>query len=115
MDMNLSPEDAAFRKEVRAFIAKKLPPEIKRKIEKGVKPAKEDFVRWQKILFEKGWIAPNWPKEHGGTGWTPMQRHIFDQVTVIAKRIFREHVVVTCQRERRLIEGALLRDDHDFR
>ncbi len=79
MDMNLSPEDAAFRKEVRAFIAKKLPPEIKRKIEKGIKLAKEDFVRWQKILFEKGWIAPNWPKEHGGTGWTPMQRHIFDE------------------------------------
>ncbi len=79
MEMILSQEDAAFRDEVRAFIATKLPPEIKRKIEKGIKLAKEDFVRWQKILFEKGWIAPNWPKEHGGTGWTPMQRHIFDE------------------------------------
>ncbi len=79
MDMNLSPEDAAFRDEVRAFIADKLPSEIKRKVETGVKLAKADFVRWQKILFEKGWIAANWPKEHGGTGWTPMQRHIFDE------------------------------------
>ncbi|MHA1537190.1 MAG: acyl-CoA dehydrogenase family protein [Alphaproteobacteria bacterium] len=79
MDMNLSPEDTAFRKEVRAFIADKLPTEIRGKIEAGVKLAKEDFERWQKILFEKGWIAPNWPKEYGGTGWTPMQRHIFDE------------------------------------
>ncbi len=79
MEMNLSPEDAAFRNEVRAFIADNLPSAIKRKVETGVKLAKEDFVRWQKILNEKGWVAPNWPKEYGGTGWTPMQRHIFDE------------------------------------
>ena len=79
MEMKLSPEDAAFRKEVRAFIADKLPPEIRRKVETGVKLAKEDFVRWQNILNDKGWVAPSWPKEYGGTGWSPMQRHIFDE------------------------------------
>ena len=85
MDMILSPEDAAFRDEVRAFIAEKLPPEIKCKVETGVKLAKADFVRWQKILCEKGWIAANWPKEHGGPGWTPMQCYLFEEELDLAR------------------------------
>ena len=38
----------------------------------------EDQVRFQKILYEKGWFAPNWPVEYGGTGWSLVQKHIFD-------------------------------------
>jgi len=79
MDLVLSPEEEAFRDEVRTFIEESYPAEIRTKMENGIKLAREDFVRWQKILHEKGWIAPNWPEKYGGTGWTPMQRHIFDE------------------------------------
>ena len=38
---------------------------------------REDFIRFQKLLFEKGWAGYNWPVEYGGTGWTPVQKYIF--------------------------------------
>ncbi len=78
MDLRMSAEDEAFRQEVRAFVEENLSPETKRKIETGKRLAKEDFVGWQKALHRKGWIAPGWPQEHGGTGWTPTQKYIFD-------------------------------------
>ena len=79
MELVLSAEDEAFRQEVRTFVAEKLPADIKKKSASGFRIGKDDHVRWQKVLYEKGWIAPNWPVEYGGTGWTPMQKHIFDE------------------------------------
>jgi alkylation response protein AidB-like acyl-CoA dehydrogenase len=78
MDLEYSKEELAFRDEVRSFVEQKLPADIRAKIDLGQPPAKDDFVRWQKILYERGWIAPNWPAEYGGTGWTPTQIYIFD-------------------------------------
>jgi alkylation response protein AidB-like acyl-CoA dehydrogenase len=78
MNLELSPELRAFRDEVRAFIRAELPADIKDKVQKGLHLDKDDFVRWQKILYRKGWVAPGWPTEYGGTGWSPMQRYIFD-------------------------------------
>jgi alkylation response protein AidB-like acyl-CoA dehydrogenase len=78
MDLALSREDEAFRDEVRAFLESALPPEIRRKVELNHPVTKEEQGRWQKILHAKGWIAPAWPREYGGTGWTPIQRYIFD-------------------------------------
>ena len=67
MDMTFSPEDEAFREEVRTFMAEKLPPEIREaSIRSHSYVPKEYTRRWHKILFERGWIAPSWPKEHGG-------------------------------------------------
>ena len=77
MDLAFSPEDRAFRDEVRDFIATHLPADIRRKIQAGDHLAKDDYARWQRILFERGWVASGWPKEYGGTGWGPIQRHIF--------------------------------------
>src|SRR3546814_6249114 len=79
MELVLSPEDEAFRQEVRAFLADRMPPEFATRTDTGLRMSKEDHVRWQRILFEKGWIAPGWPVEHGGTGWTAMQKHIFER------------------------------------
>jgi len=79
LELKLSDEDDAFREEVRAFIAGNLPPAIREKVETGRPLGKQDYVTWQKILYEKGWIAPGWPVEFGGTGWTPLQRHIFKE------------------------------------
>ena len=84
MDFTLSPEDETFRQEVRAFLTEKLPADIAEKTSAGFRLAKVDHVRWQKLLYEKGWMAPNWPVEHGGTGWTPMQKHIFDEECALA-------------------------------
>ncbi|HSD44118.1 MAG TPA: acyl-CoA dehydrogenase family protein [Burkholderiales bacterium] len=79
MDLQYTPEEQAFREEVRAFVRAKLPREISEKVLNHRRVVKEDYVRWQKILHEKGWIAANWPIEHGGTGWTAVQQHIFDE------------------------------------
>ncbi len=79
MDFNYSAEERSFRDEVRAFLREKLPQDIAFKILNHKRAGKQDYVRWQKILHEKNWIAPGWPVEWGGTGWTPVQRHIFDE------------------------------------
>ncbi|MDP3746379.1 MAG: acyl-CoA dehydrogenase family protein [Phenylobacterium sp.] len=79
MEHALSPEDLAFREEVRAFLAEKLTPELRaaNARQAGVFAEGELNRAWHAILYEKGWIAPSWPVEHGGPGWSPMQRHIF--------------------------------------
>ena len=77
MDIRLSPEDLAFRDEVRAFLADNLTAEIKNAIIGG-RADPVAMVKWQKILHAKGWIAPNWPRKYGGPGWSVTQRFIFD-------------------------------------
>jgi alkylation response protein AidB-like acyl-CoA dehydrogenase len=79
MDLAFTPEELAFQSEVRAFIAQSLPQEIREKVQRGKSLEKEDHVRWQRILYERGWIAPSWPVEHGGPGWSPVQRHLFEE------------------------------------
>ena len=79
MESALSPADLAFRDEVRAFLSEKLTPELRaaNARQAGVFAEAELNRAWHAILYEKGWIAPSWPVEHGGTGWSPLQRHIF--------------------------------------
>ncbi|MCF8467551.1 MAG: acyl-CoA dehydrogenase family protein [Sneathiella sp.] len=76
MDLSFSKEDLAFQDEVREFLATSLPTDVKDRCDRGLHPTKEGQIRWQKILNEKGWMAPNWPKEYGGTGWTISQKYI---------------------------------------
>jgi alkylation response protein AidB-like acyl-CoA dehydrogenase len=84
MDLNFSPEETAFRNEVREFLGAHLPGDISRKVLQHHRLGKEDYVRWQKILFSKGWIAAGWPVEHGGTGWSAIQRYIFEEEAAAA-------------------------------
>jgi len=79
MDLAFSPEERAFRDEVRTFIAQQLPDDIRRKVQAGDSLDKDDHVRWHRILYARGWAAPNWPKDYGGPGWTVVQKHIFDE------------------------------------
>lgn len=72
-------EDRAFRQEARAFFQKSLPEDIQRAMLTGLPVGREYADRWHAILYAKGWAAANWPKEHGGTGWTLKQQYIFDQ------------------------------------
>jgi pimeloyl-CoA dehydrogenase large subunit len=76
MDLNLSPEEAAFRDEVRAFIKAELSPETQEKMILGREIGKHDFVEWQSKLNQKGWAVPHWPAEYGGQNWSPMQEYI---------------------------------------
>src|SRR3569833_3515627 len=79
MDLNFTGADAAFRDEVRAFLDENLTPELKEagSLTTSVFTDKEWNLKWQKILYKKGWVAPTWPVEYGGTGWSDMQRYIF--------------------------------------
>ncbi|MBV9693877.1 MAG: acyl-CoA dehydrogenase family protein, partial [Alphaproteobacteria bacterium] len=86
MDLTFSPEEEAFRQEVRAFIAEaktKLPKAIG--VPESATRSKEDYLAWHKLLFQKGWVAPAWPKQYGGTGWSVTQRYIFGQETAEAE------------------------------
>ena len=77
MDLNLTAEEAAFRDEVRAFIARELSPETRAKMILGREIGKKDIVDWQRKLNARGWAVPNWPVEYGGQGWSPMQEYLF--------------------------------------
>jgi len=77
MDLRFTPEETAFREEVRTFIRENLPTDIRDRMRLGHGPRKEDTVRWQRILNAKGWAGLSWPKEWGGPGWTAIQKMIF--------------------------------------
>ena len=79
MDLNYSAEELAFRDEVRAWLAANLPADIRDKVTSYRHLAREDYIRWHKILAAKGWSVPHWPVEWGGTGWNITQRYIFDE------------------------------------
>ena len=79
MNLSLSPEDRAFRDEARAFVAASVPREVRRKQAAGIALDKDDHMAWHRILHERGWVAPNWPVEHGGAGLTPLRRHILER------------------------------------
>ncbi|HUD53041.1 acyl-CoA dehydrogenase family protein [Parvibaculum sp.] len=78
MDMSFSPEDLAFRDEVRSFIAENYPKDLKSRRTRG-EMTKEEILTWHRILYKKGWIVPHWPVEYGGTGWTTTQRYIWNE------------------------------------
>ena len=70
----------AFRNEVEAFVQKNCPQDIRNLVAENRKLSREPWSRWQKILHQHGWGAPNWPKELGGTGWNPKQQAIYGEV-----------------------------------
>jgi alkylation response protein AidB-like acyl-CoA dehydrogenase len=83
MNMNLSDADAEFQREVRIFIAENYPDEM-RVANPETDLSKEQMLLWHKVLHRKGWVAPHWPKEYGGPGWTITQRYIWAQETALA-------------------------------
>jgi alkylation response protein AidB-like acyl-CoA dehydrogenase len=84
MILEFSPEEIAFQQEVRTFIAENYPATLRGKQDEGDELSKEDHLSWHKVLAKKGWIAPAWPVEYGGTGWTPTQRFIWSEETARA-------------------------------
>jgi alkylation response protein AidB-like acyl-CoA dehydrogenase len=77
MDINFSAEDLAFRDEARSFIEQNYPPELRNKPLHTFE--KEDYLVWHRLLHKKGWVAPSWPTEYGGTGWDITKRYIWGE------------------------------------
>jgi len=84
MDLNFTPEEQAFREEVRAFLAAKLPKALSDKVANGQILAKADMAQWHAILNERGWLANHWPQEYGGPGWTAVEKFIFENECALA-------------------------------
>src|SRR6218665_925169 len=86
MDLHFTPQDETFRAEVRAFLDEHLPDHLRA----GMQATPTVFVEpdigreWQAILHAKGWLAYNWPVDCGGTGWSPVQRYIFEKECALA-------------------------------
>jgi alkylation response protein AidB-like acyl-CoA dehydrogenase len=81
MELALSPEDESFRAEVKKFLAESLTDPLREAGRKRTSHWQEidSSMQWQRILHAKGWAAPDWPVEYGGTDWTLSQRYIFAQ------------------------------------
>ena len=79
MDLNYSREELAFRDEVRGWLNANLPQDLRDKVTNYDELGREDLLRWHRILAKKGWVAPSWPKEFGGTDWNVVQRYIFEE------------------------------------
>src|SRR5579872_7529094 len=79
MDIRWSAADLRFRDDVREFIAAELTPDL-RKAGRSMTSVYADYetgMTWQRILHRRGWVAPAWPAEFGGCGWSVAQRYIF--------------------------------------
>jgi len=86
MDLSLSDEEQTFRDEVRQFLSAKLTSTLRAAAASSpaffVEP--DIGLTWQAILLEQGWLAYQWPKEYGGTGWSSTQRYIFEKECALA-------------------------------
>ncbi|WP_312429244.1 acyl-CoA dehydrogenase family protein [Achromobacter sp.] len=84
MDLEFTPEEIAFRDEVRAFLDARLPRRLADKVGEGKLLTRDDMAEWHAILNAQGWLATHWPVEYGGTGWTAAQKYIFDNECALA-------------------------------
>lgn len=78
MQLSFTAQDEAFRQEVRQFLAGHLPAELAQREAQGFHLSRADVSEWQRILYRQGWVAPNWPRQFGGAGWTPLQKYIYE-------------------------------------
>ncbi len=83
MRLQFTPEEEAFRQEVRGFVRTRLPDDIRRKVQGGLRLEHADYVAWFNLLETRGWLTPGWPVEHGGPGWNAIQRYLFDEETLL--------------------------------
>jgi hypothetical protein len=84
MDLSYTPEERAFRDNVRGWLAERLSKRLSAKVRKAQRLTKADYDEWHALLQTRGWMAWHWPVEYGGTGWTPVQKHIFEEEMVAA-------------------------------
>jgi alkylation response protein AidB-like acyl-CoA dehydrogenase len=79
MDLDYSAEERAFRDHVSRWLREHLPPDLRDKVQRYDHLSRDDLTRWHRILAARGWIAPSWPLEWGGTGWNVVERYLFEE------------------------------------
>lgn len=84
MDLQFNAEERAFREKVRDFLKKSLSPDLASKVRSGQHLSKADLEQWHAAIRTRGWLAYHWPVEYGGTGWTEIQKFIFENECAIA-------------------------------
>ena len=84
MDLNFTPEELAFRAEVRQWVADSLPKDLSHKVFNSLRLSRDDMQRWGQILGVKGWLGYGWPTQFGGPGWTAVQKHLFEEECALA-------------------------------
>ena len=84
MDLAFTPEEQAFREDIRAWVHANLPADIQHKVRNALRLTRDDMQRWAKILGKKGWLGHGWPKEFGGPGWNAIQKHLFEEECALA-------------------------------
>src|SRR5574343_228947 len=84
MDLNFTPEELAFRQEVRDWVAANLPADLQHKVLNALRLSRDDMQRWARILGAKGWLGYGWPKAFGGPGWNAVQKHLFEEECALA-------------------------------
>ncbi len=84
MDLDFTPEQQAFRADIRAWVAGNLPAGIAHKVHNGLRQSRDDLQRWARILGARGWLGYGWPKEFGGPGWDAIERHLFEEECALA-------------------------------
>lgn len=73
------PDGAAFRTQVRSYCETEIPARVRAKVRANLFLEKQDYLDFLHSLIPRGWVAGHWPREHGGCGWTPLQRFIFEE------------------------------------
>jgi alkylation response protein AidB-like acyl-CoA dehydrogenase len=84
MDLNFTPEELAFRDDVRSFLKEKLPKRLSDKVKAGLRLTKQDQEEWHAILQSRGWLGYHWPKEYGGPAFNAVEKFIFDTECCLA-------------------------------
>jgi alkylation response protein AidB-like acyl-CoA dehydrogenase len=84
MDLAFTPEEQAFREQIRAWVRDNLPKDISDKVRNSIHLTRDDLQRWAKILGKQGWHGWGWPKQFGGPGWNAIQKHLFEEETALA-------------------------------
>jgi alkylation response protein AidB-like acyl-CoA dehydrogenase len=84
MDLSFTPEEQAFREEIRGWVAKNLPKDISHKVHNALNLTRDDMQRWARILGKQGWHGYAWPKQFGGPGWSAVQKHLFEEECALA-------------------------------
>jgi alkylation response protein AidB-like acyl-CoA dehydrogenase len=84
MDLNFTPQEEAFREEVRTFLAQNLSPALSAKVAAGQHLSKAEMEAWHAKLHARGWLANHWPEEWGGPGWNAVEKFIFENECALA-------------------------------
>ena len=84
MDLAFTPEEQAFREDIRSWVQTHLPRDISDKVHQALRLSRDDMQRWAKILGQKGWLGHAWPTAFGGPGWSAVQKHLFEEECALA-------------------------------